>query len=117
MKIVMRALAVVLTLTALLHAQEVTGVWEGQTPGRQPIRLELAAKGTDLKGMMTVGEEKAPIANGKVSKNTFTFSVTMGGGAEAFTGELTAEQQLKIWMDDRGPAAAITLKRGEPARK
>ena len=111
MKSVIGVLAFVLTLAALVHAQQVTGVWEGQTPNRQPIRLELAAKGTYLTGTMTVGEEKAPIANGKVSKNTFTFSVTMGGGAEAFTGELTDEQQMKIWMDDRGPAAAIPLKR------
>jgi hypothetical protein len=117
MKIVMGALAVVLTLPMLVHAQQVTGVWEGQTPSRQPIRLELAAKGNDLKGTMTVGGEKAPVANGKVSKNTITFSVTMGGGTEAFTGELTDDQQMKMWMDDRGPAAAITLKRSEPARK
>ena len=117
MKIVVAALIFVMTLPAVLSAQQVAGVWEGQTPSRQPVRLELATKGADLTGTMTVGEQKEPITNGKVSKNTFTFSVAMGGGTEAFTGEVTDAQQAKMWMDDRGPAAAITLKRGEPARK
>ena len=111
MKSPMGVLVLMLTLPFLLHAQQVTGTWEGQTPNRQSVRLELAAKGTNLTGTMTVGTEKASIANGKVSEKTFTFSVTMGGGTEAFTGELTDGQQIRMWMDDRGPAAAIVLTR------
>jgi hypothetical protein len=105
------ALVGVLTLATLLHAQELTGVWEGLTPGQQPVRLELAAKDGKLTGTMTVGGEKAPIADGKASKKTFAFSATMGGGTEAFSGEMADAQQIRIWMDDRGPSGAITLKR------
>lgn len=101
------------TLSALLIAQEaLSGRWEGLSPNRAPIVLELAAKGADLTGTMQVGQEKSPIENGKTSKNTFTFSVAMGGGVEAFTGE-QASSELKLWMDKRGPAAAITLKRAD----
>ena len=93
----------------LIAQQSLTGKWEGLTPNRDAILLDLVAKGDDVKGTMTVGEQKSPIENGKVSKNRFTFSVSMGGGSEAFTGEL-AGGEIRIWMDDRGPGAAITLK-------
>lgn len=116
MKTVIRAFALALAAATLLHAQQtLSGTWEGQTPNRQPIVLELVAKGEVVTGTMAAGEQKAPIENGKVAKNTVTFTVEMGG-REAFTGEL-AENELKIWMDDRGPAAAITLKRASPPKK
>jgi|RhiMethySRZTD1v2_1073278.scaffolds.fasta_scaffold1601719_1 hypothetical protein len=112
--------AVVATFVAsglLIAQQQLTGKWEGLTPNRASVVLNLVAKGADLTGTMTVGEEKAPIENGKISKNRFTFSVAMGGGAEAFTGEF-ADSELRMWMDDRGPGAAITLKRvAAPAKK
>jgi hypothetical protein len=112
------ALALTFALPGLLIAQQgLSGRWEGLTPNRESVVLELAVKGADVGGTMTVGEEKAPIENGKVSKNRFTFSAAMGGGAEAFTGELAGDE-IKIWMDDRGPGAAITLKRAAaPPRK
>jgi autotransporter translocation and assembly factor TamB len=100
----------------LIAQQQLTGKWEGLTPNREPVVLDLVAKGADVNGTMTVGEQKASIENGKISKNRFTFSVAIGGGAEAFTGEL-AESQIRIWMDDRGPGSAITLKRAAPPAK
>ena len=111
MRTVAGAVAITLALSVLLIAQQtVTGRWEGLTPNRSPILLELASRGADLTGTMSVGDEKSPIENGKTSKGGFTFRVAMGGGVEAFTGEL-AGAELKLWMDDRGPASAITLKR------
>ena len=108
--------AVVATFIAsglLIAQQQLTGKWEGLTPNREPVALDLVAKGADVKGTMTVGEQKAAIDNGKISKNRFTFSVAIGGGAEAFTGEL-ADSEIRIWMDDRGPGSAIALKRAAP---
>ena len=78
--------------------------------------MALTAKGSALTGTMTVGPQKSAIESGKVSKNTFTFSVAMGGGTEAFTGEVAGDE-IKMWMDDRGPSTAITLKRVKPAQK
>jgi hypothetical protein len=117
MKILTGVLAFVVTLPMLLSAQQMTGVWEGQTPGGQPIRLEVVAKDAALTGTMTVAGQKAQIADGKVSNTTFTFSATLEGGTEAFTGEVIDGQRIRMWMDDRGPAAAITLQRSERARK
>lgn len=113
MSLVVQIVAVSMLAPVLAAAQAtVTGTWEGQTPNRQAVVLELDAKGTALTGTMTVGGEKAAIELGKVAKNTVSFSVAMGGGTEAFTGELDADE-LTIWMDDRGPRAAITLKRAK----
>jgi hypothetical protein len=109
--------AVAITLSAALAAQEsITGSWQGKTPAGMSILLALSARGEDLTGTMTVGKEKSTIENGKVSKKTFTFSATMGGGTEGFTGEISGAE-VKMWMDDRGPSAAITLTRVKPAGK
>jgi hypothetical protein len=40
----------------------------------------------------------------------------MGGGTEGFTGEIAGDE-IRMWMDDRGPSAAVTLKRVPPAKK
>jgi hypothetical protein len=102
---------------ALVHAQGVlTGAWQGQTPAGSALLMDLIAKGDALTGTLTVGTQKAPIEGGKVSKNTFTFSATMGGGTEGFTGEIAGDE-IRMWMDDRGPSAAVTLKRVPPAKK
>lgn len=112
-----RVLVLVLAMPMLVAAQAVVnGRWEGQTPNRQAIALDLDAKDGSLTGTMTVGEQKAAIENGKVAKNTFSFSVVMGGSTEGFTGELAGDE-IKMWMDKRGPSAAIALKRVKPAQK
>jgi hypothetical protein len=110
-------LALALTLSMLLHAQgALTGEWHGQTPSGASILMALTANGSALTGTMTVGPQKSAIESGKVSKNTFAFSVAMGGGTEAFTGEVAGDE-IRMWMDDRGPSTAITLKRVKPAQK
>ena len=117
MKRLTGTLALGLALSMPLHAQgALTGQWQGQTPNGASILMELTAKGSDLTGTMTVGPQKSAIEGGKISKNTFTFSVAMGGGTEGFTGEIAGDD-MKMWMDDRGPSAAITLKRVKPAEK
>lgn len=106
--------AVIITASAALSAQEsMTGVWQGKTPGGMSILLEVVAKGDHVTGTMTVGKQTSTIENGKVSKKVFTFSVTLDGGTEAFTGEINASE-IKMWMDDRGPSTAITLTRVKP---
>jgi len=110
-------LAVTVALSTIALAQSaVTGKWEGQTPNGSSLALDTAAKSATLTGTMTVGTEKSPLTDGKVSKNTLSFTVSMEGGTEAFTGEVSGDA-MKIWMDSRGPNAAITLKRVKPAQK
>ena len=113
---ILRAIAVVVVIPILASAQNaVSGTWEGQTPGGSALTLATTATGDVLTGTMTVAKETQPLADGKVSKNTFSFSVTMGGGTEAFSGEVSGDQ-MKIWMDSRGPAAAIALTRARPKK-
>ena len=117
MKRLTGTLALGLALSMLLRAQgALTGQWQGQTPNGASILMELTAKGSDLTGTMMVGPQKSAIESGKISKNTFTFGVAMGGDTERFTGEITGDE-IKMWMDDRGPSTAITLKRVKPAQK
>jgi len=111
-----RVLAFVLAMPVLLAQAGLNGRWAGQTPNGQAIVMDLTVKGESLAVTMTVGKEQAAIENGKVAGTTFTFTATMGGGSEAFTGEVSGDE-IKMWMDDRGPAAAITLKRATPARE
>ena len=117
MKNACRAALIAVMLCLSVHAQQaLSGAWEGTTPGRQSVRLELTATGAALTGTMIVGGQKATLENGKTSKNTFSFTVTMEGGTEGFSGEVAGDQ-LKMWMDDRGPAAAITLTRSTASQK
>jgi hypothetical protein len=117
MKIIGAVAAAFVVSTVLIVAQRgVAGSWQGRTPGGDPVGLELAVKAADLTGTMTVGGQKAALEKGRVSKDRFTFTVTMGGGTEAFTGEAMGDE-VNLWMDDRGRASAITLTRVTPARK
>ena len=118
MKVVMaRTLALLLLLPALLAGQStLTGRWEGKTPGDSPVTIDMAVKGPALTGTMAVDGQTVALEDGKTSKNTLSFTVTMNGRAQPFSGELAGDD-LKIWMDQRGPASAITLKRAKAAAK
>ena len=110
----MRALIPSLTivvLSAVVLAQgTLTGQWERATNGGAKFSLDLVAKDTALTGTLTRNAETTKIADGKVSKNTFTFKATFGDGAESLAGEFTGDE-MKIWLERQGPTNAIVLKR------
>jgi hypothetical protein len=100
-----------LVLAAAVQAQEkLTGKWAGETKNGSHIVLDLTATETALTGTLTRNEQTSPIAEGKVSKNTFTFKATLGDQTEALTGELAGDQ-ISVWLDRQGPASAVVLKR------
>jgi hypothetical protein len=107
-------------LAAVVHAQaKLTGQWAGQTKSGSPIVLDLKATETALSGTLTVDGKPATIADGKVSKNTFSFQATFDEGgtrshAEGLTGELVGEQ-ITIWLDQQGHSTDAVLKRVKPA--
>ena len=86
----------------LIAQQQLTGKWQGLTPNREPVVLDLLAKGGDVNGTMTVGDQKASIENGKISKNRFTFRVAMGGGAED-----CSDDPVRFACDVSGGAAQL----------
>ena len=113
MRQIVPSVAFVIALPVLVAAQSaLTGKWQGQTPSGEPVTLDMIVKGESLTGTMNVNDNKAPIEKGKVSKATFTFSVTMDGGPQSFAGEGAADE-IKIWMEERGPSRGIVLKRAK----
>jgi hypothetical protein len=102
---------VALFLVVSAHAQSgLTGKWEGTTGAGARLALDLTVKDTTLTGTLTRNDRTFEIKEGKVQKNTFTFKAMMDDQAEGFTGELAGED-LKVWLDRRGPDSTVTLKR------
>lgn len=100
-----------LVLPAAVRGQSgITGKWRGTTPNGFQLELNLVAVGNDLTGTFIRDGQPVTITQGTVSKNTFTFKVTMNDRTEGFSGEISGDQ-LKVWMDRQGSSAATTLKR------
>ena len=70
------------------------------------VRLRIANHRIQMKA----GDGCFTIAEGKVAKNTFTFSVTHQETKVEFTGEFTGNDML-VWMDRQGRDRAAVLKR------
>jgi hypothetical protein len=100
-----------LLLAASAAAQAtIAGKWEGQTPGGSAMVLDLAVKGDVLTGTLTRQGAAAPLSDGKVSKESFTFKAKVNDSVEGFSGE-RAGADLKVWLDRQGRDAAVTFKR------
>jgi len=104
------ALVLALVWTGVDAQAGLTGKWQGETRNGTPIVLDLTVKDAALSGTLTRDGQPIPIADGKVSKNTFTFKATINDQVEAFTGELDGDQ-VKVWLDRQGRETAIILKR------
>ncbi len=110
-KILTIATLTLLALPSVVRAQSaLTGKWQGKTPNGFQMELELAATEQELTGTFTRNGQSIAITDGKVSKNTFTFKVTMNDQTQGFTGEIDGDQ-IKVWMDRQGPSAAAVRKR------
>ena len=88
----------------------ITGTWRGQTPNGSSLELNLTVTEQKLTGTVIREGESFVITDGKVSKNTFTFALTMNDQAETITGEIDGDQ-MKAWLDRQGPSMAAVLKR------
>jgi opacity protein-like surface antigen len=111
MKRILTASLIALLLAAAVHAASaLTGKWQGTTRNGAEIVLDLAATDTALTGTLTRNDQTVKITDGTVSKNSFTFKATLNDQAEGFTGELAGDE-IKIWLDSRGPDSTTILKR------
>jgi len=98
-------------LTSSPRAQSaVAGKWRGQTPNGASVELNLTVTEQVLTGTLIREGESFAIADGKVSANTFTFTVTMNDEAEKIAGEVDGDQ-MKAWEDRHGPSRAAVLTR------
>jgi hypothetical protein len=113
MKRMFLATAVAVVAAAVVQAQAtMTGTWQGESPGGSKVVLNATATPTVLTGTLTVDGQKLAIADGKMARNTFTFTVALppNNAIQAFSGEFT-QDEVKLWMDRRGPASAAVLTR------
>ena len=102
-----------LVLAAAVHAQAtLTGKWQGETKNGSQIVLEVKAAKTELTGTLTVDGEPNTISEGKVTKDSFTFTALR----DSFAGRF-ADDQITIWMEKRGPSSAAVLKRVKSDKK
>jgi hypothetical protein len=49
-----------------------TGKWQGTTPSGRPLVLDLKVDGQQLSGRLTLSQESADIAEGKVEEQRFS---------------------------------------------
>ncbi|MEK7406550.1 MAG: hypothetical protein AAB225_15720 [Acidobacteriota bacterium] len=103
-------------------AADVTGKWTAQVPGREgqtrEVTFTLKADGEKLTGTMS-GRQGAeiPIAEGKVSGDTLSFTVTqeMGGNTvkQIYTGKIAGDEIQFKREGGRGAAREFTAKRAK----
>jgi hypothetical protein len=105
--------AVMAMATVFVSAQHaLNGAWHGETRNGSAIVLTLEAKGDTLTGTLSRNGEATPIADGKVSAQTFTFKAALNGQTEGLSGEIAGDA-IKVWLDRQGAESAITLRRAK----
>jgi hypothetical protein len=105
--------ALALLLGAVVYAQaSLAGRWTGETKNGSQVTLDLTVNGETFTGTLTNNGEAMPLSDGKVSKNTFTFSAVRNDTKETFTGEFTGDEMM-VWMDRQGRDRAAVLKRAK----
>ena len=97
-------------LTLKRATTSLTGKWQGQTPNGMSLILDLVQKDQTLTGTLNREGESAPINDGKVSKNTFTFVASLSGTAETIEGTVENDD-MKAWLARQGPERTAVLKR------
>ena len=109
-RILFHVTSAVLFAGVILAQTPITGRWQGETRNHAQLLLNLTVRETVLTGFFTLNGQMASITDGKASKNSFTFRVTLGNQTEGFTGEF-GDDQITIWMDRQGPSSAAVLNR------
>jgi hypothetical protein len=109
MKTVLAGTTLALVLVTVVHAQTgLTGRWQGETVSGRSVTLDLKAKGSELTGTITLVKEAAPISDGKVDKNTFSFTATVDGKTAAFSGVMAGDE---VKLTVQGVKDPLVLKR------
>jgi hypothetical protein len=116
--LVMTALLVALAITAV--AADVTGKWNAQVPGRNGTRattFDLKADGDKLSGTMSVEGAPSPIADGKISGDTITFTATADRGGNTikynFSGKISGDEIQFKREGGQGQPREFTAKRAK----
>jgi hypothetical protein len=109
-----------LTFTLALWSADISGKWTAQVPGRsgnmRDVTFMFKASGENLTGTMSGRNGDIPIADGRVSGDTVSFSVTQdfGGNSvkQTFSGKVTGGQIMFKREGGQGGPIEFVAKRG-----
>lgn len=99
-KRILMCLCLTLALAMVCAAADVTGKWVAQVPGREgqtrETTFEFKAAGDTLTGTMSGRGEPAPIADGKITGDSISFTVSREFGGNTikwtFTGTIAGDE-------------------------
>ncbi len=109
-----------LAVSIVAIAADVTGKWVAQVPGREGQTREttftLKADGANLTGTISGRQgQETPIADGKITADTLTFTVTMERGGntikQTYTGKVVGDQIQFKREGGQGQPREFTAKR------
>ena len=116
----MAAIALGLALAGMLAAADVAGKWQAQVPGRNGTRdttFDLKTDGGKLTGTMSVEGQSVPLADGKVSGDTVSFTASMDRGGNtikySFTGKVAGNEIQFKRESGQGQPREFTAKRAQ----
>lgn len=111
-----------LAVAMLVSAADVSGKWTAQVPGRndqvRPVNFDFKVDGDKLTGTVSGGQgQPAPIADGKISGDNISFSVTMERGGntvkQTYTGKVSGNEIQMKREGGQGQAREFVAKRAQ----
>jgi hypothetical protein len=103
-----------LLLAAVAFAADVTGKWTAMVPGRdgeQAATFTFKQEGDKLTGTFTRPQGELPLADGKVSGDTISFTVETQRGKQNYTGTISGTEIKFKREGGPGPAREFVAKR------
>jgi hypothetical protein len=95
-KVSVFATLVFMLMAGIVAAADVTGKWTAQVPGRQgqtrEVTFNFKVEGEKLTGTMSGRQGDNPIADGKVSGDTISFTASGGQAKLIFKGKVSGDE-------------------------
>ena len=114
------AITLFLAVSIGAAAADVAGMWTAQVPGRNGTRdtkFNLKVDGDKLTGTIGVDGQDTPIADGKVSGDSVSFTASMDRGGNTikftFTGKIAGDEIQFKREGGQGQAREFTAKRAK----
>ncbi len=104
------------SLLNLSMAADLTGRWIGKVGESSELALNLKVDGKKLSGTIYTPDGDGPIANGKVSGNSFSFSYSTNGNMISYAGKLDGDK-IDVSVMYQGKEFKGTLSRMQPNEK
>lgn len=120
-KRILMCFCLTLALAMVCAAADVTGKWVAQVPGRdgqtRETTFEFKAAGDTLTGTMSGRGEPAPIADGKITGDSISFTVTREFGGNTmkwtFTGTVSGDEIKMKRTGGQGEPREFVAKRAK----